>query len=470
MHVYFMSICGTGMGNAALLLRDLGHQISGADENTYPPMSDRLADAGVNVLTGYDAERLARLKPDLVVVGNVNTRGNPEIEWLLDERKVPFVSLPQVLSDLVLKPRRNIVVTGTHGKTTTTALAAWLLRHNGFDPGYLVGGVPRDLPSGANVGSLQDPFVIEGDEYDSAFFDKRSKFIHYLPHVLILNNLEFDHADIYRDLKDVQRSFQHVLKIVPKSGYVLANGDDHNVRELLNFDWTPVVLVGAGGNCDLRVADFIESPQGSSFRLLWKGELWAEVSWRLWGLYNARNVAMAALASGLSVFGDDPTRLRLDSLSYFKGVKKRQEVVFENKSCVLINDFAHHPSAIRQTLESLRQRYKGKRISLCFEARSNTACRNILEAEFEAAFGTADHIHLGSVYRADRYRDSERIDLAAISSRLGPRAHAYPSNKELAEGLIASLHQEPEQVVCFFSNGSFDGIPQIVADALKQGS
>ncbi len=467
MHVYFMSICGTGMGNAALLLRDLGHRISGADENTYPPMSDRLAEAGVEVMTGYDADRLAELNPDLVVVGNVNTRGNPEIEWLLDERRIPYASLPQVLSELVLKPRRNIVVTGTHGKTTTTSLTAWLLCNNGFDPGYLVGGVPRDLPTGAKVGSLQHPFVIEGDEYDSAFFDKRSKFIHYLPHILILNNLEFDHADIYRDLKDVQRSFQHLLKIVPRSGYVLANGDDHHVRELLNFNWTPVIRVGAGENCDLRIVDFTESPQGSAFKLFWKGQLWTEVRWHLWGLYNARNVAMAALAAGLAMDPDNPTRLLLDSLQDFKGVKKRQEVVFEDAHRVLINDFAHHPSAIRQTLESMRQRYQGRRIALCFEARSNTACRNVLESEFEAAFGTADHIHLGAVYRPERYAEDERIDLPGIASRLGPRAHAYSSNSELAEGLLASLREDPEQVVCFFSNGSFDGIPSQVAAALE---
>ncbi len=460
MHIYFMSICGTGMGNAALLLREYGHRISGADENTYPPMSDRLAEAGIDILPGYDADRLAALEPDLVVVGNVNTRGNPEIEWLLRERGIPFVSLPEVLAQLVLKERNNIVVTGTHGKTTTTCLVSYLLEQNGKQPGYLIGGVPRDLPSGAVRGDEHSPFVIEGDEYDSAFFDKRSKFIHYLPNILILNNLEFDHADIFRDLADVTRSFQHLLKIVPSNGFILANGDDVNVRRLLNLNWTPVLQVGADDDADLQIRDFIESPGGSSFKLFWKGSLWTEVRWGLWGLYNARNAAMAALAAGLACDPQNPTAISLDSLAQFKGVKRRQETLFDNGETVLIADFAHHPTAIRQTLEALRQRYPEKIICACFEARSNTACRNIMEAEFEAALGTADRIQLGAVYRADRYAEERRIDLFGMAHRLGPRAVAHANNASLGEAVRESVLKNPKQAVCFFSNGSFDGIPQ----------
>lgn len=218
-----MGICGTAMGNAALLLRQAGHEVLGADTGIYPPMSTVLREAGVTIHEGYDPERLRQLAPDLVVIGNAMSRGNPEVEWLLDTRAIPFASLPQLLHDLVLRTRRNIVVAGTHGKTTTTSLAAFLLREAKTDPGWLIGGVPLDPPTGTNLGAAGGPFAIEGDEYDSAFFDKRSKFIHYAPRIAVLNNLEFDHADIFRDLADIQRTFSHLVRIVPRSGYVVMN-------------------------------------------------------------------------------------------------------------------------------------------------------------------------------------------------------------------------------------------------------
>src|SRR6202142_113042 len=243
MRLYFMGVCGTAMGNAALLARATGNDVSGSDSGIYPPMSTVLAEAGVSVHEGYDPGRLASLKPDLVVIGNAMMRGNPEIEWLLDTRAFPFTSLPAMLHDQVLCHRRNIVIAGTHGKTTTTALTAFLLRENGRDPGYLIGGVPQDPPSGSHLGAVTAPFVIEGDEYDSAFFDKRSKFIHYCPWLVTLNNLEFEHADIFRDLADVQPTFAHLLKIVPRNGFVLINGDDPNIAALPPASWTTTMRV-----------------------------------------------------------------------------------------------------------------------------------------------------------------------------------------------------------------------------------
>lgn len=461
-----MSICGTGMGNAALLLREAGHTVFGADQQVYPPMSDMLQAAGIDILPGYDAGRLRQLAPDLVVVGNVNTRGNPEVEWLLESRAIPYTSLPAALAAQVLARRDNIVVAGTHGKTTTTCLAACLLRANGRDPGYFVGGSPRDLPGGARLGAAADPFVIEGDEYDSAFFDKRAKFIHYLPRLLVLNNLEYDHADIFRDLADVQRSFQHLLRLVPRDGAVLVNGDDPNLRPLLGFDWAPVYRVGAGEDADLRIADFAESAAGAAFRLIWRGRLWAEVNWRQWGLYNARNAAIAALAAGLALDRHDPTGLDLRTLAEFKGVRRRQERFAEVGGTTLMLDFAHHPTAIRQTIESLRARFPGRRITVCFEARSNTACRKVLETDFEAAFAAADRIHLGAVFRAERYSDADRIDLAGIARRIGPRATAHGDNATLEQAVAAELGAGQPTVACFFSNGSFDGIPGRLAARL----
>jgi UDP-N-acetylmuramate: L-alanyl-gamma-D-glutamyl-meso-diaminopimelate ligase len=242
------------MGQAALLLRSAGHEVLGADAGVYPPMSTVLTEAGIELHEGYDPARLARLKPDLVVIGNAMSRGNPEVEWLLDTRAIPYKSLPEVLHDLVLIRRPNVVICGTHGKTTTTALTAFLLRENGRDPGFLIGGVPQDPPVGNHLGGDGEPFVIEGDEYDSAFFDKRSKFIHYAPHIAVLNNLEFDHADIFRDLEDYKRTFVHFARLVPRNGFIIMNGDDTNLRSLGPLPWTRVVRVGRATTCASRAS------------------------------------------------------------------------------------------------------------------------------------------------------------------------------------------------------------------------
>lgn len=465
-----MSICGTGMGNGALLMRSLGHEVMGADQNTYPPMSDQLADAGITVMEGYDASRLSSLSPDLVVVGNVNTRGNPEVEWLLETRAIAFVSLPELLAGEILRKRRTIVVSGTHGKTTTTCLTAYLLERSGVATGYLLGGVPRDLPAGAFAGDPDACFVIEGDEYDSAFFDKRSKFIHYCPDILVLNNLEFDHADIFRDLTDVKRSFSHLVKLVPRNGFILANSDDPHLEELLHVDWAPVLRVGLGDRADLRIRNFREGPSGSEFELSFRDKPWARVHWNLWGLYNARNAAMAALAAALGSGLEDPTEFNVDALAAFQGVKRRQEILLQRPGLTIMTDFAHHPTAIRGTLVSLRERYPGKRLLMCFEARSNTSCRKIHETEFELAFDLADEVLLGSVFRADRYADSERIDLQGIAERLGRKASHLGTNQELARDLITRLPGIADAVVVFFSNGSFDGIPQLLSSAFLSGS
>lgn len=463
MRLYFMGICGTGMGNGALLMRALGHEVTGADENAYPPMSDRLREAGVEVHEGYDPDRLRRLFPDLVVIGNVHSRGNPEVEWLLSGRAVPFVSLPELLAREILARRRSVVVAGTHGKTTTTTLAAWLLREAGHDPGFLIGGVPLDLPLGAHAGNAAAPFVIEGDEYDSAFFDKRSKFIHYCPSILVLNNLEFDHADIFRDLEDVRRTFRHLLKLVPANGAILANADDAEVEGLLELDWAPVFRVGLSERADLRILDFQEGPQGAEFSLQFRGKPWGGVKWALPGLFNARNLAMAALAAARSIGLEDATTFPLSGLERFRGVKCRQELLSEGQGPAILRDFAHHPTAVRETILSLRNRYPGRPLHVAFEARSNTACRKIHETEFAIVFDLADRVHLGSIHRAERYPENDRIHFAAMAKRLGGKATAHAGNEELEAGLVNELARQPEAIVVFFSNGSFDGVPERVA-------
>lgn len=477
MRIYFMGICGTAMGNAALLARANGHQVFGADTGIYPPMSAVLAQAGIELHEGYDAARLERLRPDLVVVGNAMSRGNVEVEWLLDTRAIPFTSLPALLADFVLKGRQNIVIAGTHGKTTTTALTAFLLRENGRDPGFLIGGVPQDPPVGNHLGRASDPFVIEGDEYDSAFFDKRSKFIHYAPHIAVLNNLEFDHADIFRDLDDVKRTFFHLTRIVPRNGWIVLNGDDANLAALGALGWTRVVRVGLGENCEVRITDFAEAPDGASFTLLWRGAKWADVRWTQPGLYNARNAAMAATAAQLSLapvpvgdalpdlpyYGKSAAALNLAALARYRGVKRRQELLVDTPRLKVIEDFGHHPTAVGETLTSFRARFPGHAIHAAFEPRSNTSRRRVMLESFKDALARADFVYLGPVARAHLLKPEERFDHDAIIAFLaerGVRGCTAPSNAELLEKLAANTRAEmtKPQLVVFFTNGSFDGI------------
>ncbi len=472
--IYFMGICGTAMGNAALLARAAGHEVLGADAGVYPPMSNVLAEAGITVHEGYDPARLAKLAPDLVVIGNAMSRGHPEIEWLLDTRALPFTSLPAMLHEFVLKSRRNLVVCGTHGKTTTTSLAAFLLRENSRDPGYLIGGVPYDPPTGSHLGAAADPFVIEGDEYDSAFFDKRSKFIHYAPHIAVLNNLEFDHADIFRDLADVQRTFSHLTRIVPRNGFIVMNGDDENLRALGPLPWTRVVSVGTRKENDLQIVDFAETATGASFRLVWRGTPWGEVRWLQPGLFNVRNAAMAACAAGLALDEKNPTVLKLDALARFRGVKRRQEILAATPRLTVIEDFGHHPTALAETLRSFRARFPGATLTAVFEPRSNTARTKALQAGFALALALADEVYLGAVNRAEKLAADERFDTEAVVRQLGSqkvRAHAFADNQALltklsADALAASGRS---RVVVFFTNGSFDGIIPKFTSAAKAG-
>jgi UDP-N-acetylmuramate: L-alanyl-gamma-D-glutamyl-meso-diaminopimelate ligase len=468
MRIYFMGICGTAMGNAALLARAAGHEVLGADQGIYPPMSDVLHGAGITVHAGYDPVRLEKLAPGLVVIGNAMSRGNPEVEWLLDEGTLPFTSLPAFLHDHILRARRNLVVAGTHGKTTTTSLAAYLLRAAGRAPGFLIGGVPLDPPTGHHLGAAADPFVIEGDEYDSAFFDKRSKFIHYAPRVAVLNNLEFDHADIFRDLADVQRTFSHLVRIVPRGGWVVMNGDDENLRALGPMPWTQVLRVGTGEANDVRLVDFAESAAGARFRLTWRGQAWAGVDWGLPGIYNARNAAMAAAAVALLLApaGADAARvpsLDLAALSRFRGVKRRQEMLLQLPGLTVVEDFGHHPTALAETLRSFRARFPGCRLTAVFEPRSNTARTRVLQPAFIEALALADEVYLGAVNRAEKLAETERFDPVAVIAALTDRgrvAVTAPTNALLLQELLRNSVTNPKdpRVVVFFTNGSFDGI------------
>ncbi len=475
MRIYFMGICGTAMGQAALLMRELGHEPCGADSGIYPPMSDVLRQAGIEILEGYDERRLERLQPDLVVVGNAQSRGHPEVEWLLETRAFPILSLPALLQQFLLCRRQPIVICGTHGKTTTTTITAHLLRTQTNGSGWLIGGVPMDLPAGAQAGNEGGWFAIEGDEYDSAFFDKRSKFIHYSPRLLVCNNLEFDHADIFRDLEDVQRTFRHVLRLVPRHGWIVANGDDPRLAPLLvEVRWTRLFRVGTGPQNDLQIINFQEcGPEGSSFRLAWKNGPVRDLRWSLPGLYNARNAAMAIAAVGLALHPDAPAQLDTGVIASLRGVRRRQETIARREGLIVVEDFGHHPTALAETLRSLRSRYPGHHLTACFEPRCNTAVKNVLQSEFAAALALADSALIGPIHRPDKIPPAERLDLARLTREItqqGAQAEAYPTAAALCDALQKSTADALPRVVVFFSNGSFDGIIQRYAEWAKRPS
>lgn len=466
-----MGICGTAMGNAALLLREQGHEVCGADTGVYPPMSDVLANAGIEVFDGYDAERLAALQPDRVVVGNVISRGNVEVEWLLNQSDVAFISLPQLLHDTVLCGRCPVVVSGTHGKTTTSTLTAFLLESAGTAPGWLVGGVPHDLPDGARLGN-GPAFVIEGDEYDSAFFDKRSKFIHYRPQIAVLNNLEFDHADIFRDLEDVQRTFRHLLRIVPSQGYVIINGDDPNIAALLPAPWTQTIRVGTAEGNDLRIANFVDGPGGAWFDLIWRGVQWTDVNWSMHGLFNARNAAMAALAAAFACGYESPLKFDLAALARFRGVRRRQDVLHTCTRWTVLEDFGHHPTAIAAASESLRAAYPDRPLFIGFEPNSYTACTSLFQDAFTQALSVADRVYLGAVRRAATMPADKCLDTSHIAAELSKGqcvAFAFQNNEALFQHIRRDCLSMDGAVFVFFTNGAFDGVPQRVAALLGGG-
>lgn len=486
MRIYFLGIGGTAMGNVAILLKKQGYSVMGSDGELYPPMSQILEAEGTECYRGFDPERLKELNPDLVVVGNAISRGNPELEWLLDSRAIPTVSLPQLIREHLLLEKDSLVIAGTHGKTTTASISAFLLEQNKADPSWLIGGVPRSLSSGAHLGSGRH-FVIEGDEYDSAFFDKRSKFIHYRPDIAAINNLEMDHADIFRDLTDLQRSFSHMLKLIPQRGFLIINGEDPHIEEILEHAWCSVLRVGLGAKNDLIISDFVEAPRGSSFKLFFQGKFWTEVEWSLCGIYNARNAAIAALTAGLALNENDPTQIDLSCLKRFEGVKRRQEKLFDENNCLVFEDFAHHPTAILEILNSFRSLYPEHRIHACFEPRSNTARTQLFQSEFTQALSIADQVLLGALTvkktaltgegspasSRPSVLDKDKIDrkkMALDLQEMGTEAAFFETNQALLEFLIEQVEpvyaKRIPTLIVFFSNGSFGGAMKKLAEAL----
>jgi UDP-N-acetylmuramate: L-alanyl-gamma-D-glutamyl-meso-diaminopimelate ligase len=440
MHIHILGIGGTFMGGVAVLARALGHSVTGSDAKVYPPMSTQLEAEGISLREGYDPAHLEPA-PDLVIIGNALSRGNPAVEYVLD-RGIPYISGAQWVAENVLHGRWVLAVAGTHGKTTTSSMLAWILEYANLKPGFLVGGVPENFGVSARLGA-EPFFVIEADEYDTAFFDKRSKFVHYRPRTAILNNLEFDHADIFPDIAAIRRQFHHLVRSVPRSGLLVVNGTDTQLAETLAMGcWTPVEKFGdaAGWQAEPLVAD------GSRYRVLFQGKEQGTVEWDLIGTHNVLN-ALAALAAARHA--GVPVHTGCAALKEFRNVKRRMEVRGTVRGVTVYDDFAHHPTAIHLTLDALRARVGSKRIVAVLEARSNTMRMGVHRAELGPALAGADQVIL---FQPTPFT----WDIQIVTAALNGRARVFQSVDEIVNVLGQEL--QPDDQVLIMSNGGFEGI------------
>jgi len=441
LHIHIIGICGTFMGGLALIARELGYIVSGSDQNVYPPMSTQLEQQGIRLMTGYKAENLDS-KPDIVVIGNAVSRGNPEVEAVLNSG-LPYVSGPQWLAEHVLQGRWVLAVAGTHGKTTTSSMLSWILEFNGFMPGFLIGGIPLNFGISARLGKT-DFFVIEADEYDCAFFDKRSKFVHYRPRTAILNNLEYDHADIFENLDAIKKQFHHFIRTVPGDGLIIAPADDHELSDVFNMGiWTPTVKTAIDQTADWQGK--LIKPDGSHFAVMFDGQVSGEVHWTLTGRHNVYN-ALAAIAAARHI-GIQP-EAAISALKSFENVKRRMEVIVSHNGLKIYDDFAHHPTAIKTTLEGLRQQVGRENILAIVEPRSNTMRLGVHTRTLAESLFAAD---TAIIYQPDNLG----WDLSQLLQ--------FGDNIELANSLdeiIARIKAEADGAchVVLMSNGSFGGI------------
>lgn len=460
--VYLIGICGTAMASLAGMLRETGTRVSGSDANVYPPMSSYLDQLGIPVFQGFSEENVKKAQPDLVVIGNALSRGNPEVEYVLDSR-TRYASMAEVLRERFIRGKNSVVIAGTHGKTTTTAMLAWMLQAAGRRPSFLVGGIAENFGRSFQVADGPE-FVIEGDEYDTAFFDKGPKFLHYLPWLVVLNNIEYDHADIYPDLESVKVSFRRLINIVPRSGLIVAGGDCPVVRELIPAAFSRVQTFGTG-DADWRATEIRVETQGTSFEIRRGAESVGRFEIAMAGEFNVRN-ALGAVAAA-SELGISRT-LIAESLRTFKGVKRRLEVRGAVRGITVYDDFAHHPTAVFETLRGLRARVNGARIWAVFEPRSQTCRRRVFEERFIESFDPADTVVIAQVYGPSRLAPDQLLDPSRVVEgvrRRGKAAHALPSADRIVD-LLANEARDGDQIV-IMSNGGFDNIHQKLLDRLK---
>jgi len=453
MHLHILGICGTFMGGIAAIARNAGHTVTGCDANVYPPMSDQLRALGIELTEGWDASQL-NLKPDVFVVGNVVTRGNPLMEAIL-ERGLPYTSGPQWLADNMLRDKWVLAVAGTHGKTTTSAMLAWILEDAGLAPGFLVGGIPQNFGLSARL--TDSPFfVIEADEYDTAFFDKRSKFVHYRPRTVILNNLEYDHADIFPDLAAIETQFHHLVRTVPGNGLIVANGREESLdRVFARGLWTPVERFGAASTHGAGGWTAGEADADGHFDVFFNSTPQGRVNWNLIGEHNRMN-ALASIAAARHA--GVPAAAAIDALSRFENVKRRMEVRGAVHGITVYDDFAHHPTAIATTVEGLRAKVCKARILAVLEPRSNTMKLGVMKAQLPASLADADLVYC--------YDANLGWDAAEALSPLGDKARVFDDLNKLVSQLVADARTGDH--VLMMSNGGFGGIHARLLDALHQ--
>jgi UDP-N-acetylmuramate: L-alanyl-gamma-D-glutamyl-meso-diaminopimelate ligase len=469
-HIHLIGICGTAMASLAGMLVELGHTVTGSDHAAYPPMSDQLAALGIQVLEPYREENL-KPRPDLVVVGNAISRGNVELELCLDAR-IPFTSMAALIHEEFLRGRESLVVAGTHGKTTTTSMLAWIYEVAGrsnpeLAPSFLIGGVAENFGASFKVRPTR-PFLIEGDEYDTAFFDKGPKFLHYFPDAAILTHVEFDHADIYYDLRAVKTAFKRFVNLIPRRGRLIAYDAAEHVSECVARAFCAVERYGTQPESYWQVRGMTHEQGAVQWTLFRQGEHFAELVLPMPGEHNAMNAtAAAALAAGQGV----PAAAIVEALATFKSVKRRLEVRAEVRGITIIDDFAHHPTAVRETLRALRQAYAGRRLIAVLEPRSNTLRRNVFEEELVESLRLADEVVLAQIFQSEAIPPGERLHPESVVAHLNERgtpAQLYADAPAIVAALRSSLREG--DVVAILSNGGFGNIYKLLPEALSGGS
>jgi UDP-N-acetylmuramate: L-alanyl-gamma-D-glutamyl-meso-diaminopimelate ligase len=462
--VHFIGVCGTAMATLAAMLKARGFDVQGSDQGVYPPMSDFLAREKIRVFDGYDAANITS-DIDLVVIGNAISRGNAELETVLD-RKVRYCSLPEAIRDQFLWDRRSIVIAGTHGKTTTTSMAAWVLTSAGEDPSLLVGGIASNFDGSFRLGSGRD-FIIEGDEYDSAFFDKTAKFLKYLPDIAVIGNIEYDHADIYPDMEALRLAFRRLINLVPRNGLVLLGADCPECQKLIGTPRSKVETFGFSDHADWRASAVETTEDVTRFLVTYREERLGHFEVPVYGQHNVRN-AMAALAVG-NAAGVSTDRMR-EGLRSFMGVRRRLEKRGEARGVAVFDDFAHHPTAILETIKAVKLTHPNRRVWAVFEPRSATACRKIFQNDFIRAFheSGADEVVLAAVFRAS-LPEEERLSVGAVVQELkarGVKARTLPGANEIVEAIAGEAREG--DIVVIMSNGGFDSIHTKLLAALAR--
>ena len=461
-HIHLIGICGTAMASLAGMLKQRGFKVTGSDMAAYPPMSDFLESLHVPV---YQPFAVANLKPapDLVVVGNAISRGNVELELVLDER-IPFCSLPELLHEEFLRGKEVLVVAGTHGKTTTTSMLAWVFHTSGQQPSFLIGGIAENFGSSFALGQGRH-FILEGDEYDTAFFDKGPKFLHYFPDAVILTSVEFDHADIYKDLDAVETAFKRLVNLVPRRGKIIAYDTGESIGRCVSRAFSEVERYGSSANGAWRIANLKLEPNRTSWSVLRDGRPWADFEFGIGGEYNVWNAtAAAAMAATYGISKEEISA----ALKTFKSVRRRLEVKAEVNGITIIDDFAHHPTAIAGTLKALRSRYPGRRLWAILEPRSNTLRRNVFQNELASSLAVADRVVLASIFKSEAIAEAERLNLDLVVERIEQQGRSARVIAD-ADSIVAMAAPEmrPGDVVAILSNGGFGGIYERLPQRLR---